>query len=273
MKLADLQALFQRAILEGDDAILKNIPDSPREERGVLFGVYRTAYLARLIEILQHDFERLHTLLGDDRFSPMAEAYFKAHPSRHRNARWIGRDLARFLKSAPAYKKRPVLSELAELEIALNDAFDAKDGAVIESSVLGTIAPEDWANLVFTPHVTVRHLRFATNTAAIWMAIGEEKPAPRAKNLKVQQHLLIWRQATTPKLRILGAEEAMMWTEAAKGVRFGVLCEMAAAYDDPDGAAIRAATYLKGWVDGGLLAGVYVERPATRKRPAVRMID
>ncbi len=273
MKLADLQALFQRAILEGDDAILKNIPDSPREDRGVLFGVYRTAYLARLIEILQHDFERLHALLGDDRFSAMAEAYFKVHPSRHRNARWIGRDLARFLKSAPHYKKRPVLSELAELEIALGDAFDAKDGAVIESSVLGTIAPEDWTNLVFTPHATVHHMRFETNATAIWLALGEGKPAPRAKTLKDTQHLLVWRQATTPKLRILGAEEAMMWTEAAKGVHFGVLCEMAAAYDDPDGAAIRAATYLKGWVDGGLLAGVHIERPAARKRSASHVID
>ena len=31
---------------------MKYIPDSPRENRGTLFGVYRTAYILRLIEIL-----------------------------------------------------------------------------------------------------------------------------------------------------------------------------------------------------------------------------
>ena len=273
MKLAELQALFQRAILEGDSAILKNIPDSPREDRETLFGVYRTAYMARLVEILQHDFERLHGLLGDDDFAGMAEAYFKAHPSRHRNARWIGRDLPLFLKSTPNYKKRPVLAELAELEISLNNAFDAEDGAVIEAAVLATIAPEDWTNLVFSAHVSVHHLRFATNAAAIWMALGGDKPAPRTKALKEPQHVLVWRQITTPKFRLLGPEEAMMWTEAAKGVRFGVLCEMVSAFDDPDNAAVRAATYLKGWVDGGLLRGVDVDRPQPRKRTAARVLD
>ncbi len=269
MKLADLQALFQRAILEGDDAILKTIPDSPREDRETLFGVYRTAYLARLIEILQQDFERLHGLLGDDKFSTMAEAYFKAHPSRHRNARWIGRDLAGFLKAAPAYTPKPHLSELAELEIALNDAFDAADSPVMQSSVLAAIAPEDWSDLVFTTHATVRHLQFATNTAAIWMALAASKRAPKPKTLNPAQHVLVWRQDTTPKFRLLDQEEAMMWTEAAKGVRFGVLCEMVAAYDDPDAAAIRAATYLKGWIDGGLISSAVVKRAKPRKNSTV----
>ena len=43
--------------------------------------------------------------------------------------------------------------------------------------------------------------------------------------------------------------------EAAKGVTFGVLCEMVATYAGEDEAEVRAATYLKGWVDTGMLAG------------------
>ena len=116
-------------------------------------------------------------------------------------------------------------------------------------------------------------MRASTNAAAIWMALSEEKRAPKVKKLAEPQHILVWRQDTTPKFRLLDPEEAMMWTEAAKGVAFGVLCEMVAAYDDPDGAAIRAATYLKGWVDGGLLAGCRVERPKPRKRSASRLFE
>jgi hypothetical protein len=58
--------------------------------------------------------------------------------------------------------------------------------------------------------------------------------------------------------RELPAEEAMMWDEAANGIPFGVLCEMLATYDDPDGAAGRGASYLHGWITTGLLTEVSV---------------
>jgi hypothetical protein len=49
-------------------------------------------------------------------------------------------------------------------------------------------------------------------------------------------------------------EEAMMWIEASRGARFGVLCEMLATFDDPDGAALRAAGYLQGWLEAEMLS-------------------
>ncbi len=54
----------------------------------------------------------------------------------------------------------------------------------------------------------------------------------------------------------------MLWDEAANGVRFGMLCEMAATYDDPDGAAARAAGYLQGWIASGLLTSAVPAMPA-----------
>lgn len=72
-------------------------------------------------------------------------------------------------------------------------------------------------------------------------------------------------------LRPLGAEEAMMWTEAAKGVRFGVLCEMLATFDDPDHAALRAAQYLQGWLLSGALAGAAIS--ARRRKTSKASAD
>ena len=74
--------------------------------------------------------------------------------------------------------------------------------------------------------------------------------------LEEPSRLLIWRQDTTPMFRELPTEEAMMWDEAANGIPFGVLCEMLATFDDPDGAAARGAGYLHGWISSGSLAGV-----------------
>jgi hypothetical protein len=46
----------------------------------------------------------------------------------------------------------------------------------------------------------------------------------------------------------------MMWDEAVKGVRFGVLCEMVATFGGEDDAELRAASYLKDWIDMGMLS-------------------
>jgi len=51
----------------------------------------------------------------------------------------------------------------------------------------------------------------------------------------------------------------MMWDEATKGVRFGVLCEMVSTFAGEDDAELRAASYLKGWVDTGMLAGFQLQ--------------
>ena len=50
-----------------------------------------------------------------------------------------------------------------------------------------------------------------------------------------------------------------MWDEAVKGVRFGVPCEMVATFVGEDDAELRAASYLKGWVDTGMLAGLQLQ--------------
>lgn len=261
MKLAELQALFQRAILEGDNDVLQAIPNSPRENNETLFGVYRNAYVLRLIEILQGDFTQLHSYLGDDGFEKVARAYIAAHPSRVRSARWFGAHLSEFLAGTKPFDRRPVLADLAALEIALNSAFDAADAPIMAMGDLAAVAPSDWADLVFTPHPCVQQIDLRTNAAAIWIATAGDEPVPRAEKSKNGVKVLVWRQEAMPKFRVLKAEEAMMWTEAAKGVRFSVLCEMAAAFDDPESAAMRAATYLSSWVKSGNLSAARVEKP------------
>ena len=106
---------------------------------------------------------------------------------------------------------------------------------------------------MFEPHPSARRIDISTNAAAIWMALKNEETPPEAVTLDEPCRLLIWRQDTTPMFRELSPEEAMMWDEATGGISFGVLCQMLATYDDPDGAAARGASYLHGWITAGLL--------------------
>jgi hypothetical protein len=250
------QAAFQHAILDGDEAVLGELLDSPRETRQTLFGVYRHAYGARLVEAMRNDHELLHAYLGDETFDEMGHAYVKARSSQHPNLRWFTQGLPEFLKLTAPYSEHPVLAELAALERALNDAFDASDAQILALADMARFAPEAWPDLTFQAHPATSRLDLATNAAAIWLALKNDALPPDVHTLDPPGRLQIWRRDLTPMFRELSAEEAMMWDEALRGVPFGVLCDMLAAYDDPDGAAARGAGYLHGWITAGLLAGV-----------------
>jgi hypothetical protein len=252
------QAEFQRGILDGDETVLTEIVDSSREKRDVLFGVYRHAYGSRLVEAMRNDHELLHLYLGDEMFDEMGHAYVKARPSHHPNLRWFSQGLPAFLKSTAPYAEHPELADLAALEKALNDAFDAAEGKLVALEEMAGFAPEAWSGLQFRPHPSTFRLELATNAAAIWLALKDDETPPEATTLEQPAHLLIWRHDVTPMFRELTVEEAMMWDEAGNGIPFGVLCEMLATYDDPDGAAGRGASYLHGWITAGLLTDVSV---------------
>jgi hypothetical protein len=247
---------FQRGILSGDDSILAEILDSPKEKREVLYGVYRHAYGSRLVDALRNDHGLLHRYLGDEMFDEMGHAYVAARPSHHPNLRWFSQGLPDFLKSTTPYSDHPILGDLAALEKALNDAFDAADAPVLGLADMAGFAPELWNTLKFQPHPGSHRRDVSTNAAAVWLALKKDETPPDAVALDEPGRLLVWRQDVTPMFRELSAEEAMMWDEAANGIPFGVLCSMLATYDDPDGAAARGAGYLHGWVTSGLLAGV-----------------
>ena len=174
------QADFQRGILDGDDAVLAEILDSPQEKREVLFGVYRYAYGSRLVEAMRNDHELLHLYLGDEMFDEMGHAYVKARPSGHPNLRWFSQGLPEFLKSTAPYAEHPALSDLAALEKALNDAFDAAEGKVVELTDMAGFAPEAWSGLRFRPHPSASRLELATNAAAIWLALKNDEAPPEA---------------------------------------------------------------------------------------------
>jgi Putative DNA-binding domain len=252
------QSEFQRAILGGDDSVLAEVLDSPKEKREVLFGVYKYAYGSRLVDALRNDHKLLHSYVGDEMFDEIGYAYVAANPSQHPNLRWFSQGLPEFLKLEP-YGQYPILSDLAALEKALNDAFDAKDAPVVALTDMAGFAPEAWNDLTFEAHPGAYRLDLSTNVAPIWLSLKADEMPPEAVMLEAPARLLIWRHDVTPMFRELSVEEAMMWDEAGAGLPFGVLCSMLATYDDPDGAAARGAGYLHGWITAGLLTGVTIE--------------
>lgn len=251
--LATIQDEFQRALLDGDDTVLDDIVDSSKENRRVLLGVYRNAYVLRLIDFLANDYEKLYAFLGEEQFGGMARTFIAANPSTTTNARWYGHKLPGFLAAEP-YSDMPVLADLAALELALTDVFDARDAAAIAMSDIAAVAAEDWPGLTFTPHPATRRLDLSTNANDIWRALHNDETPPGSEALSETRHLIVYRHEGMASYRPMSPDESMMWDEAANGVPFSVLCEMLSMYGGKDEAPVRAATYLRGWIDTGMLA-------------------
>ena len=252
--LEELQSSFQRAILEGDDAVLAKITDSPKEKRDVLLGVYRNAYVSRLTDILAADYEQLHACLGDEQFGQMASAYIAANPSQTPNARWYGAKLPEFLSQWEPYAQTPLLADLATLEKNLNDVFDEQDIQSLTRDELAQVAPEAWPALIFTPHPATRRADLKTNAIDVWQALKDGEAPPEAIDLADSAQLIAYRPDHSAMFRTMPHEEAMMWDAAARGLPFSELCALVAFAGGEDGAAIRAAGYLQGWVATGMLA-------------------
>ena len=101
--------------MAGDDAVLALIPGNSRTSNGVLLGVYRHAYVARLVEVVRAAHPLLAAYMGDDAFEAMARRYVAGHPSRQPNARWFAAHVPDFL-GEPPFDAAPWLGEIALIE-------------------------------------------------------------------------------------------------------------------------------------------------------------
>jgi hypothetical protein len=144
VKLKDFQSRFQRAILDGDDAILDDIPDGPRETNVNLLGVYRDAYVLRLIDVVGSDHELLRRYLGEDRFRCMA-ALYRGLPFAPSQRALVRAQASRIPENEPALFGAAHHRRACDAGKALNDAFDSADAPVLGMSDLAAVPPEAWA--------------------------------------------------------------------------------------------------------------------------------
>ena len=256
MRLAELEQAVQDHVLAGGElpALLAAAVAPPAEER---WQIYTEGYRLRLIEALGLQYPALHTRLGADEFAARIEPFVAATPSVHRSIRDYGEELGAHLRATATTLDDEMLAELAEFEWQLAAAFDAADARPATAADLAALAPADWAELQFRAIPSLRRARTTTNAIAVWraMQVGAadnsrlEPPAAPAAPIE----WLIWRRALATEFRLIEPDEAAALDRLFAGATFGALCESLA---DAHGgqAALRAASWLKGWLlEGSLL--------------------
>jgi hypothetical protein len=255
-RLRQIQGDFQSYLLHGDPAVEAHIVGTDRFPVATRLGIYGDGYRSRLIEALQANFPVLNELLGEEDFQTLGTAYVRAHDSPFFSIRYYGNALADFLAAEARYAGAPVLAELARWEWALTEVFDAADADPIGSETLAQVAPAGWAELRFDWHPSVHRLSLVWNAPQIWKAVTDNAEPPEVSLSSEPVEWLLWRQELRSYFRSLQPWEATALGAAREGQSFGELCALLCAEFGETEAPVKAAGFLRNWVESGLLTAI-----------------
>ena len=168
---------------------------SPREQ----LEIYRDQFFQRHVECLADDFPTLLALLGSGAFEGLCRAYLAAHPPATFSLRDIGAHLPAYLAAAPgtpagegdeAPIPRPWLVDIARMEWALIEAFDAEDAPPLESGALQRLSPEelDGARFSLDPSLRLLALGYPAHEVLAAVEEGGEVTLPEARPSWVVVH-------------------------------------------------------------------------------------
>ena len=249
--LRELQRLFWRSLADapggGSPApgLVELVAPRATLDAGARVGVYADAYFGRLRDVLREDFPHVAVLLGP-RFEETARGYHRAHPSEHPSLRHLGRMFADFLEHRPDLP--PYLGDLARLEWARIEVFDAPDARSLNAAALRGVAAEDWPALRFVTVPALAVVRARWPVHELWAGADPAAVAPAPTALRV------WRAADFVVFHApmdTRADEALGRLMA--GEPFAAACEAFADLPPAD-AAHEATALLLRWVEDGILA-------------------
>lgn len=256
MDLKNLQQNFKHHLFGHASPITQHVVNDKLSSEFRL-GIYANAYVSRLLEVLENDYPVLQTLLGEEAFYDLGEAYIRHHPSTYASLRWFGQHLPRFIKEVAPYNGSPWLAEMAVFEWALVDAFNASNQPSVSESDVGQVPPDQWPVLDFTFHPSVHSFTYQWNILPIWQAHKEGTTLPKPEKLSQWETCLVWRQSLKTLFRTLDSDEALMFAAARQGANFSQLCEqLSECTTDAEQIPLRAVTLLKTWVSQELVAGL-----------------
>ncbi|HEV7731357.1 MAG TPA: DNA-binding domain-containing protein [Candidatus Binatia bacterium] len=246
--LRDLQQLFFRALRGDVPSGLRHVVQStavlPADRR---LGIYADMFFWRLRGVLAADFERLAAVLGDEAFTAAARDYLGTHPSEHPSVRHFGRHFPAYLHAHLPAGAPPWTSDLAALEWARVEVFDAADAIPVRPADFGTVAPEDWPELRFSVIPAMRVVESAWPIHRAW-----EAPADRIEAEPTT--VRVWRQDHVVCHCAVDASEREAMRRLLAGDPFGDICN---AFADlpPEDAGAAAGALLARWIEDGLIGG------------------
>lgn len=213
--------------------------------------IYANMYFYRLHDVLAEDFPTVRAVIGPERFHNLVTDYLLAHPSRHFSLRYAGKSFPAFVRQHQLCQRWPWLGDLALLEWAVVDAFDAPDAPAIGPEVFLALPAEVWGKQRIVWSASLQVLACAYPVHVPWQQ--EQDNMPLSDLSAAPTWLRVWRQHEKVFVAPVTPDEARV---LGTSLTLAELAADLAAQSDEATAAEQLATWMADWAVAGLIAGL-----------------
>ena len=190
--LRELQQTFAEAIVAGPySAAAAAMAADGTALRSL--ALYRRLIRNNFVQVLRITYPVLYRLVGDGHFSVLARGYFKQSPSTSGDLFLYGRHFPAWLHGIEA---PPLLVELARLEWACHEVYQAADSAPLAPDQLRAMISADPSRVTIEFQQTARFLSFSVPVHRVWLALQPDAQPDEAVDLplpKEQTGVLVTR--------------------------------------------------------------------------------
>ncbi len=235
------------------DVVLPSATLDPAER----VGIYHDMYELRMGEALESDYPGLCHFLGPKRWKKVVSGYLAAHPSSSYTLNVLGRHVAEYVYTASGVSYAGFCRDLARLEWAITEAFDAPETPILKEADLSAVPPEAWESARLVPTEAFRLLVLDYNAGSYLDSLRDEEhdhPLPRRRPSWVvvcRRDYAVYRLALTrPAYRLLEA--------LAAGRPVGEAVEHCLRRSRPRPTGDQIFGWFRGWAQSGVFQSVDV---------------
>lgn len=226
--------------------------------------VYREMYPLRMRDALASDYPALAAFLGR-RFMSFVSEYAKRHPSRSHTLNRFGDHVPRFLIHQRRLQPARFLADLARLELAITESFDAEEAPPLSPEDLKRVTPDRLAKSRFAFCPAVRLVALQWNAGAWLDAFREGRRRPRPRQVRDFQVVVRRRYSVFRFSVSAGAFAMLLDLQAGRPLEEAVaraLKRRGAAACQPGDLSV----WFEEWTREGVFAGVRPSKPLRSTR-------
>ncbi len=218
-------------------------------------GIYAHMYFARLVEVMEAEYPIARRILGPVAFSRACRRFVAKHPSRSRTLNALSERFPDFLaRSLPRSNRNGLVVDVARIERAMEDVFDAPRAEPMTAQAFAAIGPDRWerATLRVNPALRLLRLRYPANAFMTAMRRGDKPRIPRPR----ATYAIVFRRDFQVFRRDQEPEQFKLLAALAKGRPLAAAVR--ASIGSRSGSADRVAKRLGKWFEDWSAAHVFV---------------
>lgn len=257
---AESQRAFAEALRSGEalaEVAERLVAESARLSPSKQLEIYREQYLLRHLDVLREDFGSIESLLGGVAFETLGKAYLQAFPPCSFTLRDLGRDLERFVSAEKPWSDDALVADLARVEWAFVEAFDAADSPSLALEDIANVAEDAWPSMRVVLKSSVQRVALAHPAHEYRLAV-RRSGEPAVRPAPSPAWVLVFRGPEHLQCLDVERDAFALLGELANGVPLGEACERVAAQVGESDASFEAkiGAWFSEWTALGLVSAI-----------------